>query len=626
MSENNKKTFCPECGAEVNAKEEKKTFNKILNAIRGVLEDEVVDTDEELEKALIEEETLKTSPDATAKAAKPSLRGFFKMIFGNRLINRLIIFLIAVAMLVMTFMPFTTYQVKMSDETVYTVNYSGVDMVQNSIFSMFASGTVSDIDTAAYEQALQNMPNPAEKVALIRQMTLAFSIYTQKGAHLTSMLTSMLFVAYAILCTLLVIFAGVNLFSEFFTGKKSRNRVKRFASDGVLCFIVCLLPALCFAMLQACELCTGRGVLRFVEPVGGAHLSWTAVLTLVLAFIAAILSCLSHSVGVTREDRRYFDRRRVKHILSVVLIIAVFISTFLPFIQINVIDIQTGKEMVMGVNLWDIREMTANEWMHYYNSPERINQEYIAALGAMPSLSEYEGEIFMNTLIIPSNVQIVFTLFAVMGYFTLFLLLFAGVWLFATLRRGFFGKKRRFMINSFRILTFICVCFVFLFVMMLKNAMDFCMRGDMMYVMKFSFGGGVLLMFLCSLLGLSLRMKEKKSIVYADEDYDNAETSYAPYVLKEKKPKKPKMEKKNKNTNAVSDVLEDDQDIEEAETEEAAKAEEKAEATVAETAVETVIETVEEIAEEAKAEAEPETESATDTETETEIKTETENN
>ena len=224
----------------------------------------------------------------------------------------------------------------------------------------------------------------------------------------------------------------------------------------------------------------------------------------------------------------------------------------------------------------------------------------------------------MNTLIIPSNVQIGFTRFAVMGYFTLFLLLFAGVWLFATLRRGFFGKKRRFMINSFRILTFICVCFVFLFVMMLKNAMDFCMRGDMMYVMKFSFGGGVLLMFLCSLLGLSLRMKEKKSIVYADEDYDNAETSYAPYVLKEKKPKKPKMEKKNKNTNAVSDVLEDDQDIEEAETEEAAKA--------AETAEEAVIETVEEIAEEAKAEAEPETESATDTETETEIKTETENN
>ena len=98
MSEKTKKTVCPECGTEVDVNE-KKDFKKILDAIRGVLEDEKTD-DAELpaEEATAEEATAgeategestaegaEESPASTATvtAAKPSLRGRFKLIFGK---------------------------------------------------------------------------------------------------------------------------------------------------------------------------------------------------------------------------------------------------------------------------------------------------------------------------------------------------------------------------------------------------------------------------------------------------------------------------------------------------------------------------------------------------------------
>ncbi len=244
----------------------------------------------------------------------------------------------------------------------------------------------------------------------------------------------------------------------------------------------------------------------------------------------------------------------------------------------------------MGVSIWDIREMTAAEWMSYETAPTRINQEYISALGAMPELADYEGEVFFNTMLITSNVRRMFTVFALMEFVSLLMLVFAGVWLFGILRRGFFGKKRRFMINFFRILTLILVCVNFIFVLFIKSTLDLCLRGELMYVMRFSVGSGMLIMFLCALLGVVLRLHEKRPIVYADEEYDNAEVSYAPYVLtdekgkkhkkhvKDKKESKEKKEKKGKKEKKEKKSKESAEGKEEAEVKETAEVEAKEEA------------------------------------------------
>ena len=72
------------------------------------------------------------------------------------------------------------------------------------------------------------------------------------------------------------------------------------------------------------------------------------------------------------------------------------------------------------------------------------------------------------------------------------------------------------------------------------------LQGNLLYIMRFSVGKGMLVMFLCALLGVVLRMREKRPIRYADEEYDNADVSYAPYVLDDKKARKHKKHKEDK--------------------------------------------------------------------------------
>ena len=604
MSEEMKKTTCPECGAEVEIKEEKKDFKKILDAIRGVLEDEDIDDVDTVETDSNAEEALETSPDATAKRGDLSLRGRFKYIFGNRLINRLIVFLLAVAMLAMTFVPFVTYQVKTADNTVYTVEYSGTDTVQVSLFSFFVGNTAGTPDMSAYEQALNQITDVDAQASLIRQMMLASSVNSRMGFQTTTLVATLLFVIYALFCTIFVIVSAVNLITEFFTGKKTRDRVKRCASDTILCLLICMLPVLCFAMIQACEICTGIGILDFLTPVSGAKLSWSAILSLVLALLGGVLICASHSLGLLRVDKHYFDRRRIKHILALVLVLVVMVSTLMPCLQMQMIDIQSGKEITTDVSLWDIREITVKEWQSYRSSDTRIDQAYVSSLGALPELPNLAGETFMHTMLIPSNAgMIVFYLYSFIEIVTLLMLAFAGVWLFGVLRRGFFGKTRRFMINLFRILTLVCVCVNFVLVLLVKSMMDMNLQGILLYIIRIGVGQGMLVMFLCALLGVVLRLREKRPIRYADEEYDNAEVSYAPYVIEDKKSKKKHKETKEEKRERKEKEKEEKkekkaqakQNKEENKSEKDNKSEEAADAEVTETveAVETV-ETTEE--------------------------------
>ena len=532
MSEKTKKTVCPQCGAEVDVNE-KKDFKKILDTVRGLLEDEEVDSIETLEQDAMADAPLASSPDASVSVAKPSLREQIKNVFGNRLINRLVVFLLAVCMLALSFAPFVRYEVATSDDVVYRMSYSGADNVQISLYSMFMGGPAK-LDTSTYEQALRQMTDPEDKVTLLKQMMTVASVYSQKGTHITSMLASLLFVVYVLFCVIFVVVAGVNLAVEFFTAKKNRRRIKKCASDGLLCFLLCLLPALCFLMLQSCELCTGVGVLSFVTPMG-ARLSWGAIISLVLAILGGIFVCASHSLGVLRVNRRYFDRARIKHMLTIVLIVLVLLSTLMPCLQVQMIDVSRGKELSLGMNFWEIREMTSNEWMAIRKAPTKVNQEYITTLVATSELSEHAGKTFCNTLLITSDAMMIYTLYVFVEIVSLLTLFFGGMWLFAVMRRGFFGKKRLRMLNLFKVLTMICVCLNFIFTLIIKNALDACLRGNLLYMVRFGIGKGMILMFVCALLAVILRLREKRAVQYVDEEYDNADVSYAPYVRSAKR-------------------------------------------------------------------------------------------
>lgn len=529
MSEKSKKTVCPSCGAAVEGNESKDP-KKIFHILRGLLEDEEIDAPDETPCEPCENEPLETAVDTSVSSARPSLRERIQMVLGNRLINRLCVFVLAVCMLALAFAPFASYRLATSEDTVETLQYSGVDHVQISLLSMMMPANTQPLDTAGYDTLLVEQADEGMRTALLKQMILVTSVYARTGQSTTAMIAALLYVVYVLLCVIFVVMAGVNLATEFFTAKKKRHRIKKCVSDTLLCLLVCLLPVVCFCLLQACEVCTGRGLLPFVTPLG-ASLGWGAILSLVLATLGGIFVCAAHSVSMLRLNRRYFDRTRIKSLICIVLIVLVFVSTLLPCISVSMWDMKAGKEMTLGMNLWDIREMTGNEWLYYYNELDPIDRDDVTAMLQAEELPEKAGEELIHTMWISSGQTGVFTMLALMEIIAILTMICAACWLFLMLRRCFYGKRGHTMIRIFKTLTMLGVSLNFLFAVIIKGMLEQCLLGKLISVMEFEIGVGVIAMFIFALAGLLLRLREKRPVRYWDDEYDNADVSYAPYVL-----------------------------------------------------------------------------------------------
>ena len=69
----------------------------------------------------------------------------------------------------------------------------------------------------------------------------------------------------------------------------------------------------------------------------------------------------------------------------------------------------------------------------------------------------------------------------------------------------------------------------------MKELLAMILPSALVYSVDFKLGTGILAMSVLTLLAVALRLSAKKEVKYVDEDYDNADVSYAPYVFKNKK-------------------------------------------------------------------------------------------
>ena len=127
-----------------------------------------------------------------------------------------------------------------------------------------------------------------------------------------------------------------------------------------------------------------------------------------------------------------------------------------------------------------------------------------------------------------------YTLYACVGIVSTVLLLVAGLWLYFLIRGGFYGKKHFRALNLCKVLALICVCANFLFALLIKACLDACLQDKLIYMMRIDIAAGIVAMVIFALLATVLRLRERRVARYVDEDFDNADVSYAPYVLNKK--------------------------------------------------------------------------------------------
>ena len=527
MSEKNKKTVCPSCGAEVPVNESK-SLKKICNILRGVMEDDPADWEDVVEEPQVSEDPSEELQTVSIEKTQTTmtLGDQIKKIVSYKLINRIAIAALALVMLLLAFAPFTSYPVGFEEAGVsYQMNYSGTDNLRMTATSAYLMG-----------ENLQLAQSNEESLSTeaFSKMNLITATNMKMGMSFTAILATVGYVLYLILCIAFLAFAVKDLISEFFAAKKNRVRLRKYTSDTLLCLLLCVFPVVAFLLLQACEVSMGNAVLLNSGAFLGAKLSWGAVLSFVLALLGTIFVCISHSFGALRLHGRYFDRMRIKHIISVVLVVVLLLSMFLPCIQIRLWNQETNDEQTTSVSLWDIRETTKNERIVYQRAGVYANQKY-EELIAQGKLSDQAGEEFVNTVFLTSKMANIRVLYTAIELFTALTLIFAGVLLWSLLRRGFFSGKRLRMVNFFKVVTLVAVAIDLILLIVMQQTLALSLPNELVYSVDFKLGSGIIIMLVCALLTVTLRLSAKKEVNYVDEDYDNADVSYAPYVLGLKK-------------------------------------------------------------------------------------------
>ena len=514
MSENNEKTMCPESGTEA-AVNESGTLEKICDMLTNLCEDDTPDDDNiELCEQAGEDVVDDLQKISVSSDVKHTFGYKVRNILSNNLINRLCVFLLSLAILLLSLAPIANYKLSANEES-YKIGFSGFDLSQVVLYSVVGGGSYQEPDAVA----------SAEEAPLSEKDVLeANSLITAKrhmlGLKPTVLIACALFITYFILCAVFFILAAKNLIVELFSKKENRKRLKKYASDTMPAVLLCFMPVIFLFVLEACRLCTNNVLLGGISL--GASLSGGAVASIVLAFLGTLLVCMARCAAIAKIGKRYINRSRIKHIVCAFLIIVLLLSSLLPFLDMK------SKDQNMSISMSDIREMTFGEYEGYYLAHYNQPDESISIENGI-----VDDEL-VNTVLFGTGNYIVYLLYIVIQMTYALILLLGGLLLLGIIRRGFLGKAKVRSINILRVFTLVVVSLAFVFSLIFKSMIEHNLYITTWRYLSIDVGSGVILMFVCSVLALCVRFSPRKTVEYVDSDYDNADTSYAPYVVNDK--------------------------------------------------------------------------------------------
>lgn len=526
MTENSNKTTCPVCGAEVPINEDSKKKGGVSGFLKTLLELDEAEKEDSAEK----EVSRDPLQDVTVSYEKKSLGGKLEALLSHRFINRFIALFLAILMFAMMFAPFTKITVDDGNDD-YELDFSLFDGLQISTISSLMSETSGLRDELLYDQNYSEIITKKQEEKLLVQSVLLYTLSGTSEASGSIFAATVLFVFYGIFCLTLLISSVKDLLGEVISIIRKRPSDKERRSDGKFCTVLCLLPAVCFCLMQMFRFCVKN---RFISDqiTADATLTWGAVASIVIATVGAALACATRFISELRKDARYLNGERMRSIVCAVLAVCVIIAIGLPLMKVDVWN--TYGEATLTASATDITAISSDERAEYlYMSfVDELSSE-IASLVRYNSIPENAGGDLITTLLIGSGMYSLQSSFDQIVALTGLTLLFAGLTLLCLLKKIFFGEEKHASINVFKVLTFICAALNTFILSTIKYSGLFYLNLNADYGVIFDLGTGIIIMLVCSFLAMIWRLKWKKEASGSgDKDFENADVSYAPYVVK----------------------------------------------------------------------------------------------
>ena len=493
-------------------------------------EKEAATVDKTTAETVVEEASLYS---VSVKKARMTFGDFWGLVFSKRIINRIIVFLIAAVMLILAFCPFAYTVSQREGWKDVTLRYNAVDTVSMAVRSFFFLDEEELRGTELYKDILTdtNEARAMKKGLLLMVMSRDASI------RLTVVLAAVVSVVYICLCILFLLLAAFDLLGDLITIKKKRGPQHECSrpSDGMLLAILCILPLLIFTFGQMSHF--GLGAIYENYTGGGNGLSWGLITSITVALIGALFVFLKNGLNLTFLPEKYFNKQTAKSIVCCALVAVVILSVFLPCIDLHVSTPNGKQTRSVLLAPTDIHEMTADDIEYYQsNNSNTCREELDSQINEALTTFVHDDTLSWRMLVTfmtgvrRNNVNY---LYGIVMTTTILTLISACVLLWLLLHKVFMRGRLGFLITVFKLVTLISSTINFIMYMVLILVLKANLTGDMLLRMDPTLSVGAFLMIICAIAALLVKVKAKRQI-QVDRAYDNPDVSYAPYVIVKK--------------------------------------------------------------------------------------------
>ena len=523
-----------ESGRKKKKKQKKQKEGRVKNSATLKVSEEALYAKElSAEKVIDAPDPLKND---TVTKARFSLGDLLSAISSKEIINRIVVFIIALALFALAFAPFAFSKVNVGIKNTVKIGFSPKDTVELGVRSLYFLSDNELKKTDIYAEV-----NDASGMAELMQASfLKKSLFLDVMSNrveprITVLLAAVVAVVYIAICALLLLFAFIDLLRELITLKRkkdSKHICSRF-SDTLLLALLCLLPFFAFVFTQACDM--GIGGVWAQYSGAGVGLAWGGLLTVAVALIGSLLVISKNIISLVSRKEKYFGAARIRNIVCCGLVALVIASAFMPCISLKLNDVEKTDKTVVSVDFNEMTEQSEDDLVVLLNGSvsegkSELKKQVNNALDDIIFHEAGTGRAMLDTVFTKVNEMDMRALYLAIPIVTAVTLAFACLLMLALITKVFQNAKSGFFIKLLRIVTLLFAGVDLILAVALVISAYNMTSGIFSLMIAPTVGFGAILMVVAAIATLFLRV-ESKRVRIIDKGYDNADVSYAPYVL-----------------------------------------------------------------------------------------------
>jgi hypothetical protein len=461
-------------------------------------------------------------------------------LLANRMLLRIIAFAVSVILLVLAFCPLAYSDIKAGGKT-YKVEYSAADSIVYAV-SMFRFEKNSKLkNTDLYKEIAESefinsiIPVSEDEGERLLSGMIKLSLMNTSNFIVGVLISAIAGILYILLALLLLVFSSIALAREFLaTMREEHDSGNSFDKATVVLWLVAaMFPFFAYGFYQLSGY--AQSELFGIDRCGSNGIGWGLILGWIVSLGGALFLACSHAIMLIK--RKGVNAKIKKAFVSLALLAVITVSVALPALTVDMAaESQNGNYSSQAVYLsaLDIFEINTAEIRQYSKVSPANSYENIYRTAEQIVFDEAENKRveldIISTAVIGINRFDVSIIYVIYVSVTAVMLLIVAIASCLILCRNLLSKSTDKAERVMKIIASVCaIAFFAVNATLFGFAFSVLSYRDISAILNFKLGAGPLVILASAILMFfTVRTKEVKMI---DFDYDNADVSYAPYVV-----------------------------------------------------------------------------------------------